>query len=130
MTRKEGIIDKWLPIISDDYMHFNKAQMKHAKSFAMLCKVKEYGEKGVIMWSTIKDIDSIKRTEVLLFYIKPEYRGTNIFLTMIKNIETIAIKEGAKDIIIGASISGYKEGKFNRIFSKFGYAQAGFIKRV
>lgn len=127
---KEQIIDKWLPIISDDYMHFTPEQMRYAKAFSLNCSVKDYEDKGVMMWATVRDIDSIMRTQVLLFYVKPEHRGSNIFLTMIKNIETMAKKEGAKEIIIGGSIAGYKEEKFNKIFTKFGYTQAGFIKKV
>lgn len=127
---KQIIIDKWLSRISDDYMHFTPTQKDYAKKFSLSCSIKEYDDKGVMMWATVKDIDSVIRTYVLLFYIKPEYRGSNIFLTMIKNIETIAKKENAKEIIIGASISGYKEEKFNKIFTKFGYTNSGFIKKV
>ena len=127
---KEQIIDKWLPIISDDYMHFTPEQFAYAKLFSMQCTVKSYDDRGVMMWATVKDIDSVMRTQVVLFYIRPEYRGSNLFLTMIKNLETIAMKEGSKEIIIGRSIAGYKEEKFNKIFTKFGYTQAGFIKKV
>lgn len=127
---KEQIVDKWLPIISDDYMHFNEEAMEYAKKFALQCSIKDYDDRGVMMWLTVKDIDSVMRTQVLLFYIKPEYRGSKLFLTMIKNLETIVMKEGSKAIIIGASISGYKEDKFNKIFTKFGYTQAGYIKKV
>lgn len=130
MTEKERIIDKWLPIISDDYMHFTPEQMQYAKMFSLKCSVEEYDDRGVMMWATIKDIDSVIRTQVLLFYIKPEFRGSNLFLTMIKNLERIVKKEGSTEIIIGASISGYKEEKFNKIFTKFGYTSAGFIKRI
>ena len=127
---KEQIVDKWLPIISDDYMHFNEEAMEYAKKFALQCSIKDYDDRGVMMWLTVKDIDSVMRTQVLLFYIKPEYRGSKLFLTMIKNLETMVMKEGSKAIIIGASISGYKEDKFNKIFTKFGYTQAGYIKKV
>lgn len=127
---KEEIIDKWLPVISDDYMHFTPDQFAYAKLFSMQCNVKDYDDRGVMMWATVKDVDSVMRTQVVLFYIRPEYRGGNLFLTMIKNLETIAMKEGSKEIIISGSISGYKEEKFNKIFTKFGYTQAGFIKKV
>lgn len=127
---KEQLVDKWLPIISDDYMHFNEEAIEYAKKFALQCSIKDYDDRGVMMWLTVKDIDSVMRTQVLLFYIKPEYRGSKLFLTMIKNLETIVVKEGSKAIIIGASISGYKEDKFNKIFTKFGYTQAGYVKKV
>lgn len=127
---KEEIIDKWLSVISDDYMHFTPDQFAYAKLFSMQCNIKDYDDRGVMMWATVKDIDSVMRTQVVLFYIRPEYRGGNLFLTMIKNLETIAMKEGSKQIIIGGSIAGYKEEKFNKIFTKFGYTQAGFIKKV
>lgn len=127
---KEQIINKWLPIISDDYMHFSKEQMDYAKLISLQFSIKEYDNRGVMMWATVKDIDSVKRTQALLFYIKPEYRGSNLFLTMVKNLERIAIEEESEEIIIGRSISGYKEQKFNKFFMWLGYTQAGFIKKV
>ena len=127
---KEQIIEKWLTIISDDYMHYDDAGKEIARQYARVCDIKEYEDKGVMMWKTIIDIDAVAKTTVLLFYVKPEYRGSNLFLTMLKDIETISISDGAKEIIIGASISKYKEDKFNKIFSHFGYNQVGFMKKV
>lgn len=128
--KQKHIINYWLNQISDDYMHFNQPGFENAYKYAQHCKIKEYEDKGVMMWSTILDIDNIVKTAVLLFYVKPEYRGSKIFLTMIQDIERIAVEEGSKQIIIGGSVSGYKEEKFNKIFTKFGYIQAGYIKKV
>lgn len=127
---KKHIINKWLNIISADYMHFDQPGFENAYKYAQHCEIKEYEDKGIMMWFTGLDMDYQIRTQVLLFYIKPEYRGSNLFLTMIKDIETIAVKENAKEVIIGASISGYKEEKFNKIFTKFGYKYSGFSKKV
>ena len=108
---KEQIIDKWLPIISDDYMHFTPDQFAYAKLFSMQCNIKDYDDRGVMMWATVKDIDSVMRTQVVLFYIKPEYRGTNLFLTMIKNLETIALFKQIRAIVdwIIGNLSQYHE---------------------
>ena len=57
---KEQIINKWLPIISDDYMHFSKEQMDYAKLISLQFSIKEYDNRGVMMWATVKDIDSVK----------------------------------------------------------------------
>ena len=127
---KQQIIDKWLKIISDDYMHFDDEALENARMYAQVCEIKEYDNKGVMAWAMVRDVDNQIKADVLLFYIKPKYRGSKLFLTMIKNLETIVIKDGAKEIFIGGSISGYKEEKFNKIFTKFGYTQAGFIKKV
>lgn len=127
---KDLIIRKWLERISDDYMHFDTEGKENAYKYAQYCQIKEYDDKGVMMWSTIRDIDNVIKTYVLLFYVRPEYRGGKLFLTMIKNLETIANIESAKEIIIGKSVSGFKEEKFNKIFTKFGYTHAGFIKKV
>lgn len=127
---KTQIIDKWLDRISDDYMHFDKGGKNNARLYANACQIVEYEDKGVLMYAIFRDIDYKLKLNVVLFYIKPEYRGTNLFLTMIKNIETIAIKEHAKEIIIGASVSGFKEDSFYKALSRFGYKSAGFIKKV
>ena len=50
---KEQIIDKWLPIISDDYMHFTPDQFAYAKLFSMQCNVKDFDDRGVMMWGRI-----------------------------------------------------------------------------
>lgn len=126
----EKIINKWLNRISDDYMHFDQPGFENAYKYAQRCTIKEYEDKGVMMWSTILDIDNVVKTVVLLFYIRPEYRGSKIFLTMVRDIERIANEDGAKEILIGPSISGYKEEKFNKIFTHFGYTLAGYIKKV
>lgn len=130
MRTKKEIIDYWLPIISNDYMHFDSAGLENARKFADVCQIQEYDDRGVMMWATIRDIDNVVKTNVVLFYIKPEYRGSTLFLTMIKNLETISIKDGAKEIFIGVSVSGYKEEKFNKIFQRFGYTPSGFKKKV
>jgi hypothetical protein len=104
--------------------------MEYARQFARVCQIKEYGDKGVMMWAVVRDIDNLLKMQPVLFYIRPQYRGSTLFLTMIKNLENISIKEKAKAIIIGPSISGYKDEKFNKIFSRFGYEQCGFIKRL
>lgn len=127
---KKQVINYWLKIISDDYMHFTPTGWDNAYKYAQQCQIKEYEDKGVMVWATILDVDNVLKTNVLLFYVRPQYRGTKIFLTMIQDIETITIESGAKEIIIGASVSGYKEEKFNKIFTHFGYKQAGFIKKV
>lgn len=130
MEEKKRIIDKWLPILNADYLHFDESGLENARKYAMACNIQEYGDKGVMMWATLRDIDNIVKTNVLLFYVKPEYRGSRLFLTMVKKLEKIAIKEEAKAIVIGSSVSGYKEEKFNKIFEKFGYLPNGFIKRL
>lgn len=130
MEEKDKIIHKWLNRISEDYMHFDQAGYENAYKYAQQCTIKEYKDKGVMIWFTFVDIDNIIKTSVPLFYVRPEYRGTKIFLTMIRDIERIGKEDGAKEILIGSSVSGYKEEKFNKIFSHFGYKQAGFIKKV
>lgn len=127
---KEQIIDKWLAIVSDDYMHFTPEQAAYVKSLMLNCSIKEYGDQGVMVWCSCVDTDCVRKTQSILFYIKPEYRGGKLFLTMIKNLETIAIAEGAKKVIIGNSTSGYKEEKFNKIFERYGYTKTGFEKKV
>lgn len=127
---KDQIIEKWLTRISNDYMHFDEKGKENARNYARICTIKEYEDKGVMMWGNIIDIDGLPKNVCMLFYVRPEYRGSNLFLTMIKNLENISIKDGVKEIIIGTSVSGYKEEKFNKIFSLLGYKSVGFTKRL
>ena len=66
---------------------------------------------------------------VVLLYCKPEYRGRYLRY-MFRRIEEIAKQEGAVKIFIGDSDSGYKEEKFNRVLSYFGYRVSGHVKEV
>jgi hypothetical protein len=84
-------------------------------------------DSGVIGWITTQDFDCKKKLSVLLLYCRPEYRGRS-FIPMLRRLEEIAKQEGAEEIIIGSSISGYKGDKFNKVLSRFGYYLSGYKK--
>ena len=86
-------------------------------------------EAGVIGWLVVEDFDCKKKMSVLLLYCKPEYRGHS-FIPMLRRLEEIAEQEGVCEIIMGSSISGYKEEKINKILSRFGYCLSGYKKRL
>lgn len=127
---KETLL-KLIKIISDDYMHWPEEEIPFVLNFCSACDFYIYpDDKGCIGWLTIKDIDCKLKTIVLVFYVKPEYRGTKIFFDMLERIEQIAKDENATEIQIGPSISGYKEEKFNEIFARYGYETNGYKKRI
>lgn len=123
-------IRKWVQIISDDYMHYSPEQLEHACGMASVFDFEVMpNETGVIGWMCVKDFDCKKKLSVLLLYCRPEYRGKS-FIPMLRRLEQIAKEEGAEEIIIGSSISGYKNEKFNNALSRLGYCSSGYKKRI
>ena len=121
-------IRKWVQLISNDYMHYSPEQFEHACAMASVFDFEVMpGDTGVIGWLTAQDFDCKKKLSVLLLYCRPEYRGRS-FIPMLRRLEEIAKQEGAEEIIIGSSISGYKGDKFNKVLSRFGYYLSGYKK--
>lgn len=114
-------IKYWIDKISDDYGHWTDEQKDILLSFATGLNITEYGNDAVMGWNRVIDVDFLKRAALVVFYIVPEKRGGNLFCKMIKDLEQQALNDGADEVVIGNSISGYKENKFNSIFSRFGY---------
>lgn len=123
-------VRKWVQIISDDYMHYSPEDMEYVVRMGSFLDVEVLPEEaGIIGYTIIKDFDCKKKLSVVLLYCKPEYRGRYLRY-MFRCIEEIAKQEGAVKIFIGDSDSGYKEEKFNRVLSYFGYKSGGHIKEV
>lgn len=130
MKLSEAEIRKWVQQISNDYMHFNDEDIEH---IVLLCRFSDAellpNDAGVIGYLIHKDFDCKKKMSVVLLYCKPEYRGKHLRY-MMRRIEEIAKQEGASRISIGASISGYKQDKFNHMLQYFGYSCNGYGKEV
>lgn len=130
MKMPVAVIKNWVDIISDDCMHFSESAKEYAvlvasnMDFYMLPN-----EEGFIAYSILKDLDCKKKLYVLILYCKPEYRGRYL-ATMFNIIENIAKQEGVSEIMIGKSISGYKENKFNRMLEHFGFHSSGYSKEL
>ena len=123
-------IRKWVQTISDDYMHYSPEEIDWiVKTGQFIDGEVLPNEEGVIGYVTVKDFDCKKKLNVVLFYCKPEYRGRWLSY-MFRRIEEIAKQEGAVKIMIGDSDSGYKEDKFNKVLSHFGYKSCGHFKEV
>lgn len=125
MKLDDKTLRKWIEIISNDYMHWTERQ-KEEIVLPMVRQCDFYidpQERGCAGWLTFTEIDCKPRTELLVFYVKPEYRGSRLFIDMIHKLEQFAKDEGAIEIVVGGSCSGYKEEQFNRIFKHFGYTQ-------
>lgn len=128
MKMPVAVIKNWVDIISDDYMHWTDEQKEYILSLAPNVDWEVWKDGiGCIGWMTVRDFDCKKKCNVLLLYCKPEYRGRE-FIPMVRRLEQIAKAEGAEQIIIGESISGHKESKFNAVFSRLGYNNSGFKK--
>ena len=128
MKMSAAVIRSWVDVISDDYMHWTDSEKEYVVSVAQNLEWEIWKENmGCNGWMTVRDLDCKIKCNVLLLYCKPEYRGAE-FIPMVKRLEQIAKSEGAEQIIIGTSMSGYKEQKFNALFSRFGYINSGFKK--
>ena len=128
MKQSAEVIKKWVDIISDDYMHYTDEQKKYVCKLASVIDFEIIdNDIGVIGWATMRDFDCKIKTNVLILYCKPEYRG-NKFIPMLRRLENIARSEGAEKIIIGNSISGYKSKIFDLIIKRNGYSNNGYLK--
>lgn len=130
MKLLEAEIRKWAQQISDDYMHYSAEDFEYVVKLSMFLDAELLpNDAGIIGYNIIKDFDCKKKMSVVLLYCKPEYRGRYLGY-MFRRIEEIAKQEGAVKIFIGDSDSGYKEEKFNRVLSYFGYCLGGHVKEV
>lgn len=128
MKMPVAVIKNWVDIISDDCMHFSDSQKEYVVSMAKNFDYEIWKDGiGCIGWLTMLDFDCKKKCNVLLLYCKPEYRGRE-FIPMVRRLEQIAKAEGAEQIVIGESVSGYKGNKFNAMFSRLGYNTLGYKK--
>jgi len=130
MKQSEETLRKWVQVISDDYMHYSPEDLDYIVNLSSFYDFETLPEEaGCIGYSAFKDFDCKKRLNVLILYCKPEYRG-KYFYYMLRRIEEIAKDNGCESIVMGASISGYKEQSFNKALERFGYSNIGYIKEL
>lgn len=130
MKKSEAEIRKWVQIISDDYMHYTDEQKEYIISMAKYFDFETLPEDmGCIGWMCVKDFDCKNKMNVLILYCRPEGRGRYLRY-MFRRLEEIAEQEDAHEIIIGRSISGYKEDKFNRMLEHLGFSTYAYSKRI
>ena len=130
MKLSEAEVRKWAKLISDDYMHYTPEGLEYAVRLGCgLDAIVLPEDAGVVGYVVVKDFDCKKKMSVILCYCKPEYRGKYLRF-MFREIERTAKQEGAVKIFIGDSDSGYKEEKFNRMLSYFGYKTSGHVKEI
>lgn len=130
MKASEAIIRKWAKIYNDDLHVYEPKNYEHVRKFCSLLDYEELPEdSGIIGWIIAEDFDCKKRMNVVILYCRPEKRGRYLRY-MFRRIEEIAKQEGCVDIIIGRSVSGYKEEKYIKALSYFGYTPNGYNKRI
>lgn len=123
MERK---ILKWAKIAQDELNCFDDlddtvAYVNKLAEMNML-KVEELSdERGVVAYMIVPDFKGSLLCSELFMYIKPEYRGDIKLLNeVIKVMEEAAKENSCKFVTIGANI-GYRDEKFLKILSRYGY---------
>lgn len=131
MRLSEAEVRKWVKLYSDEIMHFNEEDIEYVVRMGQYLDVILLPDNaGLVGYITYKDFDCKKKMNVVILYCRPEKRGLYIGY-MFRKIEEVAKQEGVTDIILGASASGYKEEKFNKMLNRFGYSScASYIKRI
>lgn len=123
-------IKKWVSICSDDYAHLDEDEREHVMNMCAFCDYEELPEDaGVFAWIISRDFDCKKKMLVLILYCRPEKRGRYLRY-MLRRLEEIAKQEGATQIAIGRSVSGYKEERFNSMLQRFGFAPCAYSKGI
>lgn len=132
MKTSVATIRKWVDDISDDYMHFTEEQKEHVIERYRYCDFEALpDDAGCIGWIEGEDFDCKKRICVLILYCRPEKRGRQYLRYMLNRLEEIAREAGATEILIGHSVSGYKEDKFNRMLGYYGFStREYYTKRI
>lgn len=125
MKQPVNVLRKWIKIISDDYMHWDSEYIDNViLPMAKTCFFEILpDDKGVIGYIPFMDWDKKKKLAMQLLYLKPEHRCMTNFCEMIQLIDSTAKEFNCDEIQIGYSVSGYKEEKFNKLFSRYGYKQ-------
>lgn len=87
-------------------------------------------EKGVVAFMIIPDFRGNLMCSELFMYIKPEYRGNmGLLQELIQIMEKAAKENSCKYVTIGANI-GYRDDKFIKILSHFGFKPDTVKKEV
>lgn len=130
MKLSEEAVRNWVNIISSDVGNLSEEDKEYVTKYGKYLDVEELpAQSGIIAYSIIKDFDCKKKMSVVILYCKPECRGK--YLTyMFRRIEEIAKQESAVKVVIGDSVSGYKENKFNRMLEYYGYRACGHYKEI
>ena len=130
MKASEAVIRKWARAYNDELHVYKPENYKHVHDLCSLLDYEELpGGDGIIGWLIAEDFDCKKRMNVVILYCKPDKRGLYLRY-MFRRIEEIAKQEGCIDIIIGRSVSGYKEEKYTKMLEYFGYTPNGYSKRI
>ena len=130
MKASVEIIRKWAKIYNDELHVYKPEHYAHIEKICSLLDYEELPEDaGIFAWLIAEDFNCKKRMNVVILYCKQEYRGRYLRY-MMRRIEEIAKQEGCFDIIIGHSVSGYKEDKYDKMLSYFGYKPNGYNKEV
>lgn len=123
-------IKKWVSVCCDDYAHLTEEEREHVSNMIAFADYEELpDDAGVFAWLISRDFDCKKKMLVLLLYCRPEKRGRYLRY-MLRRLEEIARQEGATQIAIGRSVSGYKEEKFNCMLRYFGFTPCAYSKRI
>lgn len=129
MKPSAEVTRKWVDIYCDDCVPLTDIQREYVSQLCEFCDYEELpDDAGVMLWHLAKDFDCKKRMSVLILYCRPEKRGRYLRY-MFRRLEEIAKQEGAVELAIGRSISGYKEEKFNRMLQRLGYLPCVYSKR-
>lgn len=130
MKLSEAEVRKWVDIISDDITDISEEDKAYVTRYGQYLDIDVLpNDAGIIAYSIIKDFDCKKKMSVVILYCRPEYRGRYLSY-MFRRIEEIAKQERAIKVVIGDSVSGYKEKKFNNMLGYFGYGRCGYSKEI
>lgn len=130
MRLSEAEIRKWVNIISDDIGNLSEEDKEYVIKYGQYLDVDILpNDAGIIAYSIIKDFDCKKKMSVVILYCRPEYRGQYL-VYMFRRIEELAKQGNAIKVVIGDSVSGYKEKKFNSMLEYFGYKNCGYYKEI
>jgi GNAT superfamily N-acetyltransferase len=100
-----------------------KIWLEKEDMYFLMCEEKDGEIRGCIICCLVPHMYGDGRDLVasdLIVYVKPEYRGSSIFLKMVMLYESWAKKNGAKRICLAHSCE-INDDKTDKIYQKLGY---------
>lgn len=130
----EDVIGYWVDLINDELKIFKdkrstKAQLKELKEKGLL-NIVSIDNTGVFAYLIVEDIKGMRIFSEMIFYIKPEFRGSlSLVKKYIEKAEGIALENSCKRIVIGGNV-GYKDKAYLKLLKRWGYIDSAVTKII
>lgn len=125
------VITYWLTEVHKEFGTINlEESIKQATAVCHVLETFSIEDTGIFAYVVGPDMKGRSIIAEVLFYIRPEYRGSiKLFKKYLDEIEKIAIEKKCVSVKIGANM-GYKDPHFIKVLQRFGYQVDAVTKDI